>query len=197
MPRKPRVFPRDHVPKANARGVTFAKSNPRHDALRSSHRLHCGDATQWDFSQHTWTTYLQRSEEKDAPPLRVVIEDASHLSQHMVIAVFFFGSPVAPGGIRIIEAIESQSSSNRFRTDLVQDVHYCGLPSEQEGTDQVRFPTLQPLLQAMHCEFNICVLQRNNKPAVEHNQTMSAPPRHALDFIGSRKLMHDKKKKNC
>ena len=165
----------------------FASKNARYQALVDQHRLHCGDASTWEFLNFTWTTHMHRGPE--APPLRVVIEDASHLAQHMATSVFFWFPRIQPGGILVVEDIESQTVANAFRTEflpqLMADLHYCGLPDEQ-GKNHVCFPTLAPLLRAIHCELHICVLQRNEKPAIEYDQTKSMPPSNALNYQACR-----------
>jgi hypothetical protein len=55
----------------------FAKKNPNYQSLLDANRLHCGDASNFLFLQTIWMTHMKRP---DAPPLKVVVEDASHLS---------------------------------------------------------------------------------------------------------------------
>lgn len=166
----------------------FAVKNARYQTLLDQKRLHCGDASTWEFLHATWTTHMHRGPE-DAPPLRVVIEDASHLAQHMATSVFFWFPRIEPGGILVVEDIESQTTANAFRTEflpqLMADLHYCGLPDEQ-GKNHLCFPTLAPLLRAIHCELHICVLERNEKPAIEYDETKSMPPSNALNYQACR-----------
>lgn len=134
-----------------------AANNTNYRALRDANRLHCGDASDFQFLNHVWTTYMNRT---DAPPLKVVFEDVSHLSEHMATTVFFWLPRVEPGGILVVEDIESFTPANRFRTDfvpqLMMDLHNCGLP-EEDKNNKICFPTLQPFLKGISCEFNICV----------------------------------------
>ena len=44
------------------------------------------------------------------------------------------------------------------------------------------FPQLYPLLQSIHCEMHICVLERNDIPAVNLSIEESKPPPNALDM---------------
>ena len=50
----------------------------------------------YDFLHKTWMTYMKRT---DAPPLKVVVEDASHLTDHMATSLFFWLPRIEPGGI--------------------------------------------------------------------------------------------------
>ena len=164
----------------------FASKNPNYQRYLDSHRLHCGDASSFTFLQDTWSKHMRRP---DAPPLKVVVEDASHLSQHMAISVFFWLPRIEPGGILVVEDIESYTPANKFRTDLLpqlmMDLHYCGLPEETDNT--MCFPTLAPLIKGISCELNICVIERNNHPAIEYNETQSMPPPNALDLMQCRR----------
>eukprot|EP00977_Amphora_coffeiformis_P027506 scaffold34617_cov159-Amphora_coffeaeformis.AAC.1 len=165
----------------------FAEKNKNYQALRDTHRLHCGDAATYQFLHDTWTKHMKRP---DAPPLKVVVEDASHLSKHMAASVFFWFPRIEPGGILVVEDIESQTPANKFRTDflpqLMMDLHYCGLDDKADAGNTVCFPTLQPLLKAIHCQLHICVLERNEKPAVEYDQVQSMSPPNALDLMACR-----------
>lgn len=162
----------------------FGAKNSHYQALRDDNKLHCGDASDYNFLNHTWMTYMNRT---DAPPLRVVVEDASHLSQHMATSVFFWLPRIAPGGILVVEDIESQTQANKFRTDtlpqLIMDLHYCGLANEQKDGRKLCFPTLQPLIKSITCELHICVLERNEKPAIEYDRLQSMPTPNALDLM--------------
>jgi len=59
-------------------GNTAIKS-PKYQQLLDSDRLHCGDASQLEVLDRVWKTKMHRP---DAPPLRIVVDDASHLSSH-------------------------------------------------------------------------------------------------------------------
>jgi hypothetical protein len=118
----------------------------------------------------------------DAPPLKVVIDDAAHLAEHMAISLFFWFPRLEPGGLLIVEDIQPISEANMFRTHILpqvmKDMHYCGEPSFE---DKMCFPTIQPLLHSVHCELHICVFERNDQPSVEYDEAMSMPPANAFD----------------
>ena len=165
----------------------FPSKNPRYQSLLDAKRLHCGDASDYDFLERVWTEHLHRPN-TNAPPLRVVVEDASHLSTHMAVSVFFWFPLLEPGGLLFIEDIESQTVANKFRTQLMpqlfMDLHYCGLPdNEVDQGNKLCFPTLQPYLKGISCELHHCVLERNDRPALDKpDRTLSMPPPHALDL---------------
>ena len=105
-----------------------------YDKLRANSRLHCGDANKVSFLNEVWSQQMNRI---DAPPLKVVIDDASHQSQHMVASVFFWFPRIAPRGVMIVEDIQP-SIADRFRTQflpqMMKDMHFCGnnnFPDEQ------------------------------------------------------------------
>jgi hypothetical protein len=131
-------------------------------------------------------THMKRP---DAPPLKVVVEDASHMSEHMVASVFFWFPRLAPGGLLFVEDIESQTVANAFRTNflpqLFMDLHYCGISSDPPE-NKLCFPTLQPFLKGIHCELHMCVLERNDRPAVEYDESKSTAPTNALDLMKCR-----------
>ena len=120
-----------------------------------------------------------------APPLKVVVEDASHQAAHMAASLFFWFPRIEPGGIFIMEDIEPNLGGadgflRELLPQLVLDVHFCGHPENPE--DRARFPTLWPLLQSVHCEMHICVFERNSESAMPHlSRELSTPPKHALD----------------
>lgn len=121
----------------------------------------------------------------ESPPLKIVIDDGSHLAKHMVYSVFFWFPRIEPGGILIIEDVQPIEEANLFRTQflpqLMADLHFCGDPNEKK--DEACFPQLYPLLQSIHCEMHICVLQRNDIPAVPNLSIEdSKPPPNALDM---------------
>ena len=103
-----------------------------------------------------------------SPPLKIVIDDGSHLAKHMIYSIFFWFPRIEPGGILIIEDIQPIEEANLFRTQflpqIMADLHFCGDPNEHK--DQACFPQLYPLLQSIHCEMHICVFERNEEPAV-------------------------------
>lgn len=157
----------------------FAAKNPRYEEFRNAKRLHCGDASDFSFLHEIWTTEMKRF---DAPPLKVVVDDASHLAEHMATTLFFWFPRIEPGGVLIIEDIQPIQEANKFRTNVLpqvmKDLHYCGDPKFR---DEACFPTIWPLLQSIHCEMHICVFERNDQPAVEYGKDLSMPPKNALD----------------
>jgi hypothetical protein len=164
----------------------FAQKNPNYQTLLDADRLHCGDASDFLFLHTIWMTHMKRP---DAPPLKVVVEDASHLSEHMVTSVFFWFPRLEPGGLLFVEDIESQTPANAFRTNflpqLFMDLNYCGV-SDDPIKNKLCFPTLQPFLKGIHCELHMCVLERNDRPAVEYDKSQSMPPANALDLMKCR-----------
>lgn len=158
----------------------FAAKNKGYRALRDANRLHCGDASSFDFINTVWTQHMHRA---DAPPLMMVIDDGSHLSEHMVDTVFYWFPRLAPGGILVMEDIEPFNAPETFRVHfmrkIMQDVHYCG--NDAEVREIEHFPTIRPLLQSVHCEMHICVFERNDQPAQPNlSEELSRPPSHAL-----------------
>jgi len=159
----------------------FAANNKRYQELRNANRLHCGDASDYDFLYQTWTQHMQRP---DAPPLKIVVDDASHLADHMAKSLFFWFPRIEPGGVLIMEDVQPIRTSNSFRIhilpQLLKDLHYCGV--DKELPEEVCFPTIQPLLHSIHCEMHICVLERNLEPALTNlTRERSVPPKHAFD----------------
>jgi hypothetical protein len=156
----------------------FPKQNPKYQEFLDTNQLHCGDASNYVFLHKTWTTNMKRP---DAPPLKVVVEDASHLADHMAKSLFFWFPRIEPGGLMIIEDVEPIHAANGFRTHVLpqamKDLHYCGAPG---FPDKLCFPTIWPLLQSIHCEMHICVFERNEHPAIEYEMELSTPPHHAL-----------------
>ena len=133
-------------------------------------RLHCGDASDVDWLHRIWNDHIfrQRNSDDVSPPLKIVIDDGSHLAKHMIYSIFFWFPRIEPGGILIIEDIQPIEEANLFRTQflpqIMADLHFCGDPNEHK--DQACFPQLYPLLQSIHCEMHICVFERNEEPAV-------------------------------
>lgn len=120
-----------------------------------------------------------------SPPLKIVIDDGSHLAKHMVYSFFFWFPRIEPGGILIIEDVQPIDEANLFRTQflpqLMADLHFCGDPGQKK--DEACFPQLYPLLQSIHCEMHICVFERNNSPAQPNLSIESSkPPPNALDM---------------
>lgn len=148
-------------------------------------RLHCGDSSNFEFLHATYTKVFKRP---GAPPLKVVIDDASHIARHMVAAVFFWLPRLEPGGLLFLEDIESNVSpkpvahgiQSDFIPQLINDVHYCGDANKPEPDPC--FPTLVNLIQSVHCDLHICVIQRNMEPASDPPKELSIPTPNALDL---------------
>jgi hypothetical protein len=155
----------------------FAAKHADYQSLVDSNRLHCGDATDYDVLMKTWNA--MKEGRADPPPLKLVIDDAAHISSHMVTTVFFWFPKLAPGGLLVVEDIQPTDEAdtadfrNHFLPQLLRDVHYCGDPAMP---DQLCFPTLHRFLQSVHCEMHICTLERNDHPAEELSREESLPP---------------------
>lgn len=149
-------------------------------------RLHCGSSADFDFLHSVYRKLV--TERPDGPPLRVVIEDASHIPSHMAVAVFFWLPRLEPGGLLFLEDIEPNVSTKHgghgiqsdFMPQLMSDIHYCG--DEFLTEDSACFPQIQGLIQSIHCALHICVIQRNDVPASDPPREQSMPPPHALDL---------------
>jgi hypothetical protein len=160
----------------------FANASKDYDMLREKNLLHCGDASNVTWLDEIYTKHMYRP---DAPPLKVVVEDGSHLSQHMMQSMFFWFPRIAPGGMLIIEDIQPIQEANLVRTQflpqIMSDLHFCGDPKEPH--DEACFPQLYPYLQSIHCEMHICVFERNQEPAVPNlSLEKSMVPPNALDL---------------
>ena len=186
----------EFMPKAEMQSIEFncellekRQANKEwHKEMTAKNRFHCGDASNYDFLINTWTKHIQPL----GPPLKVVVDDASHRTNHQAASVFFWFPRIAPGGLMIIEDVQPNGLSNVFRNEflpqIMSDVHYCGYT---DTPDAVCFPTLQPLLKSVSCEMHICVLERNDAPAVELSKEESLPPPNALKYD----LCREKKRK--
>jgi len=156
----------------------FAMKNSRYQVYRDRQRLHCGDAYKYKFLKSVWDTKMKRP---DAPPLKLVIDDGSHLAIHMATTLFFWFPRIEPGGILVVEDIQPIKQANKFRLhvlpQVMKDLHYCG---DDRVKDEVCFPTIRYLLQSVHCEMHICVFERNNEPSEEPDEEHSMPPPHTL-----------------
>jgi hypothetical protein len=167
----------------------FAIRNKKwYSRLRNENRLHCGDASEVHWLDSIWNTHMKRP---DAPPLKLVIDDGSHLARHMVQTVFYWFPRIAPGGYLVVEDVQPTKESNKFRTQflpqIISDVHYCGDPSQPK--DEPCNPLLQRLLQSVHCEMHICVLERNQEPAILNlTVPQSTAPRSALSLTSCKAL---------
>jgi hypothetical protein len=143
-------------------------------------RLHCGDASNLTFLNDIWTKKMHRH---DGPPLRIVIDDGSHLAWHMAQSVFFWFPRIEPGGLMIVEDIQPIREANLFRTQflpqVMSDLHFCG--DTAQGPDSPCFPLLQSLLHSIHCEMHICIFERNQKPSIPNlSLTESILPLHTF-----------------
>jgi hypothetical protein len=111
----------------------------------------CGDGSDYDYLQEVWTTKMKRP---DAPPLKVVIDDAAHLEHHLVMTVFYWFPKIEPGGILVVEDIEPMHEANQFWADflpqLLKDLHNCGGKAPEHFKDTACFPTLFPLLHSVN-----------------------------------------------
>jgi hypothetical protein len=157
-----------------------ARKHPRYAEFVAAKRLHCGDASSYEFLHKIWTTEMKRP---DAPPLKVVIDDASHQAQHMAASLFFWLPRIQPGGIFVVEDIQplDHAGANEFRLKIIpqvmKDIHWCGDPALK---DTRCFPELQPFISGVHCEMHICVFVRNDKPAIEPDEATSVTPKDAF-----------------
>lgn len=59
----------------------FAAKNKRYQQYLDENRLHCGDAMRVPFLESVWRNQMKRP---GAPPLRIVVDDGSHIAAHMV-----------------------------------------------------------------------------------------------------------------
>ncbi|KAG7343357.1 hypothetical protein IV203_021302 [Nitzschia inconspicua] len=160
----------------------FANASKDYDMLLEKHLLHCGDASNVTWLDEIYTKYMHRP---DAPPLKIVVEDGSHLSQHMMQSMFFWFPRIEPGGMLILEDIQPIHEANLVRTQflpqIMSDLHFCGDPNQPH--DEACFPQLYPYLQSIHCEMHICIFERNQKPSVPNlSIEKSMVPPNALDF---------------
>eukprot|EP00542_Grammatophora_oceanica_P009888 CAMPEP_0194042840 /NCGR_PEP_ID=MMETSP0009_2-20130614/14573_1 /TAXON_ID=210454 /ORGANISM="Grammatophora oceanica, Strain CCMP 410" /LENGTH=401 /DNA_ID=CAMNT_0038686847 /DNA_START=98 /DNA_END=1303 /DNA_ORIENTATION=+ len=170
----------------------FASKNHLYQQFVDEERLHCGDASDLKWLDEIWKTKMKRD---DAPPLKIVVDDASHISLHMITSVFFWFPRIEPGGLMVVEDIQPIHDANLFRTQflpqIMNDLHFCGDP--KETPDEPCFPTLQPLLASIHCEMHICIFQRNDKPAYEADLVI---PEGALDHTTCKALTNSFGRKN-
>jgi len=159
----------------------FAEKHPMYQSLLDNHRLHCGDASLYQFLKDTWDTHMHVP---DKPPLMVVVDDASHVAPQMTISLFFWLPRLEPGGIFIMEDIQPISEANQFRThvlpQVVKDLHWCGGKGDNAAADTQCYPQLANLLQGVHCEMHICVFIRNDTPSYEPNEEESMMPIDAI-----------------
>ncbi len=163
-----------------------AAKHPWYQRLVDSSRLHCGDASNYEFLHNIWIHKMKRNGE--GPPLKVVVDDGSHQAPHMAASLFFWFPRIEPGGILVVEDIQPIQIANQFRTHIVpqvmKDLHWCGGPKLK---DSRCFPTIQPFLEGVHCEMHICVFVRNDKAAIEPSRADSLTPETA--FSGAQKCL--------
>ncbi|GKZ00293.1 hypothetical protein MPSEU_000982200 [Mayamaea pseudoterrestris] len=158
----------------------FAAEHAEYQQLIDSNRLHCGDANDYDTLVRVWSDMRSPS----APPLKLVIDDGAHISEHMAKTVFFWFPRLAPGGLLVVEDIQPIAEAdavafrNHFLPQVFKDVHYCGDPAIP---DQICFPTLHKFMQSVHCEMHICIFERNDVPAEELSKEESLPPAHVFN----------------
>ena len=81
--------------------------------------MHCGDASDVKYLDHVWKASMKRP---DAPPLKIVVDDGSHLSKHMAQSVFFWFPKIEPRGMLIVEDIQPISDANAFRTQFLPQI---------------------------------------------------------------------------
>lgn len=188
---------RQFLPRAEAHSIELSCLNDGRDSalgntakqtrralylqLISTNRLHCGSAADLDFLDSVWAQQMRRA---NAPPLKVVVDDASHQAPHMVASVFYWFPKIEPGGYLIVEDVQPISTANAFRTQflpqIMSDMHWCGDPNHPE---QAFFDTLWPLLKSISCEMHICIFERNDKPAnLDLTRQQLTPPAWALDY---------------
>jgi len=166
----------------------FAAKNKRYQQYLDENRLHCGDAEDVKFLDSVWKNEMNRP---DAPPLKIVVDDGSHIDKHMVQSVFFWFPRIQPRGLLIVEDIQPISEANGFRTQflpqIMKDLHFCGDP--KQAPDELCFPSLFPLLASIHCEMHICIFERNDHPAREPSLKESTSPKNALDLKQCKSMM--------
>jgi len=167
----------------------FAKENKEYQSLLDKKRLHCGDASDVEWLHRIWNEHMYRQKPNNSlessPPLKIVVDDGSHLAKHMIYSIFFWFPRIEPGGILIIEDTQPIDEANLLRTQflpqIMADLHFCGDPNQHK--DEPCFPQLYPLLQSIHCEMHICVLERNERPAIPYlSIEESKPPPNALNM---------------
>ena len=124
--------------------------HPRYSELQDEMRLHCGDASEYKF------------EGPNVPPLKLVIHDGVHLTEHMTISLVFWFPRIDPGGMLVVENIHLISKANNFQmlvvSQVMKDLYYCG---GGKIYDEAYFLTSMHLLQSMHCEIHIYVFEQN------------------------------------
>mmetsp|Transcript_10244 Transcript_10244/g.16929 ORF Transcript_10244/g.16929 Transcript_10244/m.16929 type:complete len:377 (+) Transcript_10244:131-1261(+) len=160
----------------------FAEKNPKYQQYLDENLLHCGDANDVNYLMDVWTKEMKRP---GAPPLKVVVDDGSHEAAHMAQSVLFWLPRIEPGGFLFVEDIQPSSVANAFTTQflpqIMKDLHYCG-DKDKPTEDEACFPTLVGMVQSIHCEMHICVIERNQAPAKELSLEESKLPTNGLDL---------------
>ncbi|KAL7580511.1 hypothetical protein ACA910_003639 [Epithemia clementina (nom. ined.)] len=195
----------------------FAADSKQYRTLLANGQLHCNDASQFEHLEYVYRqmrTPVTHPNGTTTPrlPLKVVVEDASHLSHHMAITILYWFPRIDPGGLLFVEDIESWTPANKFRQQflprLLSDLHYCGLEQSVVREDEPYtnsskksswrqqqrlnsqqwdfcFPTITPFLKSISCELHICVLERNDHPIREFDKPHTMPPEGFLDKDGN------------
>jgi hypothetical protein len=121
--------------------------------------------------------YTHRS---DAPPLKIVVEDASHVACHMVQSKCFWFPRIEPGEMMVVEDTRPIQNANRFRTQFLPQnmsaLHCCGDPKEPR--DEIAFQHSSLTFQSILGEMHICVFKRNQKrddPSLSRKASTSLP----------------------
>ena len=82
---------------------------------------------------------------------------------------------------RIFNHNVANAFATQFLPQLMKDLHYCG-NEEKLDEDEACFPALVGMVQSIHCEMHICVIERNEAPAKEPTLEESKLPANALDM---------------
>jgi hypothetical protein len=167
----------------------FPESNPRYKQYLDENRLHCGDGSDVNFLMEVWKNEMKVP---GAPPLKIVVDDASHEAAHMAQTVMFWLPQIEPGGVLFVEDIQPTGVANPFATQflpqVMKDLHYCG-NKDKPTEDEACFPTLLGMIQSIHCEMHICVFERNQAPAKELSVEESSLPANALDMTKCKSML--------
>lgn len=112
-------------------------------------------------------------------PFRVAVDDGSHQSASTMAAIMTqFFPRLEPGGLLFLEQPTRQFRQHVL-PQLLHDVNWC---SEEHDQRPPCFPNVQPWLKGVHCELNICVLERNRQPAATRTTPRGMlPPANALN----------------
>lgn len=184
---------RKFAPKADYHVIDVACQNL--DTVSEGHRrkykqmiaegkLHCGSSDDFAFLHKTYTEQFK----SNPAPLKVVLDDGSHIPKHMVATVWFWLPRIEPGGFLILEDIESNVTpkpiahgiQSDFIPQLMNDVHFCGDPINPEP--EPCFPSLQPLVKSVHCDLHVCLIERTEHiPSYDPPVQDSTPPSNALN----------------